>query len=103
MVTEHIDSIIIRCRAESLGCRDSVADEQATSVLADAAPSTADPDPEVWFEVSPNTGRVHLHAAADGAAPLGLSIPFRALLARNDPQPVLEELVRAVTSRQTTP
>ena len=58
-----------------------------------------DADVDVWFEVSPNTGRVHLHAAPDGRSPLGLSLPVRALLARNDPAPLLEELVAAVESR----
>ena len=68
-------------------------------VCAPAEESCAEPDPEVWFEVSPNTGRVHLHAAADGSEPFGLSIPVRALLARNDPELLLEELVKAVESR----
>ena len=69
---------------------------------AEATSGVAEPDPDIWFEVSPNTGRVHLHAAADGAAPFGLSIPVRALLARNDPEPLLEELVKAVESRSGT-
>lgn len=40
-----------------------------------------------------------MHAAADGSEPFGLSIPVRALLARNDPELLLEELVKAVESR----
>ena len=67
--------------------------------LAEATAVGTEPDPDVWFEVSPNTGRVHLHAAADGTEPFGLSIPIRSLLARNDPEPVLEELFKAVKSR----
>ncbi len=73
---------------------------------AGAAPSDgvfADADEDVWFEVSPNTARVHLHAAPDGRSPLGLSVPVRALLARNEPAPVLEELVTAVRNRCTVP
>ena len=70
---------------------------------AGAAPSDgpcADTDEEdVWFEVSPNTARVHLHAAPDGSSPLGLSLPVRALLARNEPAPLLQELVAAVQDR----
>jgi len=72
---------------------------QPEPVCAPAEEGGAEPDPDVWFEVSPNTGRVHLHAAADGSEPFGLSIPVRALLARNDPEPLLEELVKAVESR----
>lgn len=49
---------------------------------------------EVWFEVSGNTGRVHLHAAPDGSAPLRLSLPMEALLAGDSPP--LEELLGAV-------
>ena len=75
---------------------------QPEFALAEAASSSAEQDPEVWFEVSPNTGRVHLHAVADGSEPFGLSVPVRALLARNDPEPLLEELVRAVESRSVT-
>jgi hypothetical protein len=36
--------------------------------------------PQVWFEVSANTSRVHLHAAADGAQHLGISLPMEDLL-----------------------
>ena len=75
------------------------ADAEATSILATAARGSAQPDPDVWFEVSPNTGRVHLHVAVDGSEPLGLNIPVRALLARKEPQPLLEELVKAINSR----
>lgn len=31
------------------------------------------PPADLWFELSPHTGRVHLHAAADGSSPLGES------------------------------
>ena len=56
-------------------------------------------EPEVWFEVSGTTGRVHLHAAADGSAPLGLSIPAETLLARGGASPLLEDLLKAVDKR----
>lgn len=50
--------------------------------------------PQVWFEVSGNTSRVHLHAAPDGTAPLRLSLPMEALLVGDSPP--LEELLQAV-------
>ncbi|KAL4428086.1 hypothetical protein ABPG75_002175 [Micractinium tetrahymenae] len=50
---------------------------------------------QVWFEVSGNTGRVHLHAAGDGSAPLRLSLPMEALLAGDSP--ILEELLEALS------
>ena len=31
---------------------------------------------QVWFEVSPHTGRLHLHLAPDGSSPLGFSVPL---------------------------
>lgn len=34
---------------------------------------------QVWFEVSAHTNRVHFHAAPDGGAPLGLSLPLELL------------------------
>ena len=58
-----------------------------------------EPEAEVWFEVSGTTGRVHLHAAADGSAPLGLSLPAETLLARSGASPVLEELLDVVDKR----
>ena len=54
---------------------------------------------EVWFEVSPTTGRLHLHGAADGSAPLGLSLPPETLLARAGPSPLLEDLLDEVDRR----
>ena len=32
-----------------------------------------------WFELSPHTGRLHLHGSPDGSAPLGLSVPLEAV------------------------
>ena len=37
-------------------------------------------DPEVWFEVSKHTNRLHFHLAPDGSKPLGLNIPLEFLL-----------------------
>ena len=51
--------------------------------------------PQVWFEVSANTSRLHLHAAADGSAPLRLSLPLESLLVGDSPP--LEELLQAVS------
>ena len=31
---------------------------------------------QVWFEVSPHTGRLHFHLAPDGSCPLGFSTPM---------------------------
>lgn len=45
--------------------------------------------------MSGNTGRVHLHAAPDGSAPLWLSLPMEALLGGDSPP--LEELLEAVS------
>ena len=88
--------------ADTAECSGWVATAAQEEDAAGSAPSNdlnVDADLDIWFEVSPNTGRVHLHAAPDGRSPLGLSLPVRALLARNDPAPVLEELVTAVRNR----
>lgn len=34
---------------------------------------------QVWFEVSPHTGRVHFHGAESGSRMLGLSLPMELL------------------------
>jgi hypothetical protein len=52
----------------------------------------------VWFEVSANTQRVHLHGAADGSAPLHLSLPQEALLAHGSP--ALQQLLEAVRAAE---
>ena len=41
----------------------------------DSVPYAPPPPPtNLWFELSANTGRLHLHASADGAEPLGQSV-----------------------------
>ena len=57
--------------------------------------------PQVWFEVSAHTNRVHFHAAADGSAPLGLSLPLELLqlAAQAEPPPALTELLDAIDRR----
>lgn len=56
---------------------------------------------QVWFEVSAHTGRAHFHAAADGSAPLGLSLPLELLqLAAQPPLPAaLAQLLDALDAR----
>lgn len=47
-----------------------------------SSPSPFPPFPRlVWFELSPHTGRLHLHGAPDGSAPLGLSVPLEDMAA----------------------
>ena len=42
---------------------------------SDSAPHALPPFPaNLWFELSANTGRLHLHARADGSEPLGQSV-----------------------------
>jgi hypothetical protein len=55
----------------------------------------------VWFEVSAHTGRAHFHAAADGGAPLGLSLPLELLqLSAKPPLPAaLAQLLDALDAR----
>ena len=57
--------------------------------------------PQVWFEVSAHTNRVHFHAAADGSAPLGLSLPLELLqlAAQAELPPALSELLDAIDRR----
>jgi hypothetical protein len=38
--------------------------------------------PSLWFELSPHTGRLHLHGADDGSSPLGLSVHLAAVVGR---------------------
>ena len=67
----------------------------AAAATAAAAQHALPAEPvEVWFEVSGNTGRVHLHRAPDGSAPLRLNLPLETLLAGDSP--ALEELLAAV-------
>lgn len=56
---------------------------------------SADPSP-IFFEVSLWTGRVHLHAAADGSVPLHLSLPAEALAVEESP--ILADLLATVTA-----
>jgi hypothetical protein len=75
----------------------------AAEAAAAAAPPCASPEPPDgwWFEVSPHTQRVHLHAAADRAAPLRLSLPMEALLAPG--APALRALAAAVGRQLAAP
>lgn len=53
----------------------------------------------MWFEVSQNTGRVHMHQAADGSSMLGLSLPMELLLMEEGPSATLDDMYRALDSR----
>ncbi|KAK9843831.1 hypothetical protein WJX81_008228 [Elliptochloris bilobata] len=59
------------------GWGSAVAEDKAA--LPDVVGATDDERPKVWFEVSAHTNRMHFHAAADGSAPLGLSLPLELL------------------------
>jgi hypothetical protein len=67
----------------------------ASALGAAAAQPGGAPAPEVWFEVSPFTSRLHFHLAADGGCPLGLSLPLELLtLQREGCSPMVEEIIR---------
>ena len=53
---------------------------------------------QVCFEVSAHTGRVHFHLSADGARPLGLSLPLDILLL-NEASATLQDLLAALDKR----
>lgn len=77
----------------------AIDDVLAAAALALVQPSLKEAEPvQVWFEVSGNTSRVHLHTAADGSAPLLLSLPMEALLAGDSPS--LDELLGAVAAHR---
>jgi len=54
--------------------------------------------PQVCFEVSAHTGRVHFHLAEDGGNPLGLSLPLDLLLMAGTPSS-LQDLLTALDNR----
>ncbi len=54
---------------------------------------------KVWFEVSPHTSRLHFHAAKDGSAPFGLSLPMGALQGTGV-SASLQDLLQALDTRQ---
>ena len=53
---------------------------------------------QVWFEVSAHTSRLHFHAAKDGSAPLGLSLPM-GMLSGSDVSASLQDLLCALDTR----
>ncbi|KAK9844937.1 hypothetical protein WJX74_008894 [Apatococcus lobatus] len=55
---------------------------------------------KVWFEVSQNTGRVHMHHAVDGSAMLGLSLPMELLLMEDGPCATLANIYHALDCRK---
>ncbi|GAB4813573.1 hypothetical protein N2152v2_000619 [Parachlorella kessleri] len=81
------------CARKQQQCQQGVAEGTA------GGGDEAEPDPavEVWFEVSTNTGRVHFHAAPDGARPLLLSLPMEALAGPHD-SPLIDELLQSVST-----
>ena len=54
---------------------------------------------QVWFEVSAHTSRLHFHAAKDGSAPFGLSLPMGALQGTGV-SASLQDLLQALDTRQ---
>lgn len=49
--------------------------------------------------MSANTGRVHMHQAADGSSMLGLSLPLELLQMEDGPSATLDDIYRAVDTR----
>ncbi|KAK9866369.1 hypothetical protein WJX84_005962 [Apatococcus fuscideae] len=82
----------------------SAALQRASTVRADLAAEDAlallDMQDKVWFEVSANTGRVHMHMAADGSRMLGLSLPLELLLMGEGPSVTLQDIYRALDTRK---
>ena len=54
---------------------------------------------QVWFEASAHTSRLHFHAAQDGSAPLGLSLPMGTLQGLGM-SASLQDLLQALDTRQ---
>lgn len=48
--------------------------------------------PQVCFEVSAHSGRVHFHLAKDGSRPLGLSLPLDLLLLKEESASIVDLL-----------
>jgi hypothetical protein len=71
------------------------AEQQPTEVVPLAARPPDGPAPEVWFEVSPFTSRLHFHLAPDGSRPLGLSLPLDVLaMGGGEEDPLVAEILR---------
>ena len=60
----------------------------------EGSPSAFPKKTDLWFELSANTGRLHLHARADGAEPLGQSV------APNDLRRAAEAVRRAKNAKK---